>query len=71
MLLDAVPDLKMTGRPRKMIEGEIPNPITPPPGCAFHPRCMLAGERWKREVPRALTYGARTVACHEAEVGRN
>src|SRR5918996_3892720 len=46
MLLDAVPDLKMPGRPRKMVVGEIPNPISPPPGCAFHPRCMLAGERW-------------------------
>ncbi len=30
MLLDAVPDLAMSGRPRKMIEGEIPNPIDPP-----------------------------------------
>jgi peptide/nickel transport system ATP-binding protein len=44
MLLDAVPDLAMTGRPRKMVEGEIPNPISPPPGCAYHPRCPLAFE---------------------------
>jgi peptide/nickel transport system ATP-binding protein len=70
MLLDAVPDLKMTGRPRKMIEGEIPNPIKPPLGCACHPRCPFARERCKREVPRALAYGARTVACHEVEAGR-
>jgi oligopeptide/dipeptide ABC transporter ATP-binding protein len=69
MLLDAVPDLKMTGRPRKMIEGELPNPISPPPGCAFHPRCPFAFERCKREIPRALTYGARTVACHAVEAG--
>jgi peptide/nickel transport system ATP-binding protein len=38
MLLDAVPDLEMTGRKRKRVEGEIPNPIDPPSGCAFHPR---------------------------------
>jgi peptide/nickel transport system ATP-binding protein len=70
MLLDAVPDLKMTGRPRKMIEGELPNPITPPSGCAFHPRCPFADERCKREIPRPLAYGAHTVACHAVEAGR-
>jgi peptide/nickel transport system ATP-binding protein len=70
MLLDAVPDLRMTGRPRKMVVGEIPNPISPPPGCAFHPRCPLAGERCRRDVPRPLAYGARTVACHAVEAGR-
>ena len=70
MLLDAVPDLKMSGRPRKMIEGEIPNPIYPPPGCAFHPRCPLAVERCRTELPVPLSRGQRTVACHEAEAGR-
>jgi oligopeptide/dipeptide ABC transporter ATP-binding protein len=70
MLLDAVPDLKMSGRPRKMIEGEIPNPISPPPGCAFHPRCPLVFDRCKVEVPKAIAHGARTVACHAAEAGR-
>ena len=64
MLLDAVPDLKMSGRARKMVEGEIPNPISPPPGCAFHPRCPLAFARCRTEVPKALPYGGRTVACH-------
>ncbi len=70
MLLDAVPDLKMTGRARKMIEGEIPNPLSPPAGCTFHPRCPLAGERCRREVPDPVTYADRTVACHEAEAAR-
>ena len=70
MLLDAVPDLKMSGRQRKMIEGEIPNPIRPPPGCAFHPRCPLAVERCRVEVPVPFTHGDRTVACHEAAAGR-
>ena len=70
MLLDAVPDLAMSGRPRKMIEGEIPNPIDPPPGCAFNPRCPLAKARCQTEVPRAIDYGAATVACHAVEEGR-
>jgi oligopeptide/dipeptide ABC transporter ATP-binding protein len=67
MLLDAVPDLKMSGRPRKMIEGEIPNPISPPPGCAFHPRCPLVHDRCRVEVPKAIAYGRRTAACHAVE----
>jgi peptide/nickel transport system ATP-binding protein len=67
MLLDAVPDLAMSGRPRKMIEGEIPNPISPPPGCAFHPRCPLVHDRCRTEVPKALGPAGRTVACHAVE----
>ncbi|HYX63678.1 MAG TPA: ABC transporter ATP-binding protein, partial [Burkholderiales bacterium] len=39
MLLDAVPDLSMSGRPRTPVAGEVPNPLAPPSGCAFHPRC--------------------------------
>ena len=68
MLLDSVPDLAMSGRPRKMVEGEIPNPIDPPKGCAFHPRCPLAFDRCKQEVPIAInTDTERTVACHAVE----
>ena len=70
MLLDAVPDLNMSGRPRKMIEGEIPNPINPPPGCAFHPRCPLAFDRCRAEVPKALPYSSGTVACHAVQEGK-
>ncbi|MCZ8259021.1 MAG: ATP-binding cassette domain-containing protein [Beijerinckiaceae bacterium] len=66
MLLDAVPDLGMTGRQRQMVAGEIPNPINPPSGCTFHPRCPLANERCRREAP-AMIDG---VACHAAEEGR-
>jgi oligopeptide/dipeptide ABC transporter ATP-binding protein len=62
MLLDAVPDLAMSGRARKMIEGEIPNPIDPPSGCAFHPRCPLVHDRCKAEVPARAA--ARQAACH-------
>jgi peptide/nickel transport system ATP-binding protein len=71
MLLDAVPDLSMSGRPRKMVEGEIPNPIDPPSGCAFHPRCPLVDAACKREVPHMIERpGHRHVMCHAVEAGR-
>ena len=60
MLLGAVPDLAMSGRQRIPVKGEIPNPIDPPPGCAFNPRCPLAFELCRRQAP-ALING---VACH-------
>lgn len=70
MLLDAVPDLEMVGRQRKPIVGEIPNPISPPSGCAFHPRCPLAAERCKIEQPQMTVVGDVQVACHAVEEGR-
>jgi peptide/nickel transport system ATP-binding protein len=60
MLLGAVPDLAMSGRQRIPVKGEIPNPIDPPPGCAFNPRCPLAFDLCRNEAP-ALVDG---VACH-------
>ncbi len=62
MLLEAVPDIAAPGRSDREIAGEIPSPIDPPPGCAFHPRCPLAFDRCRGEVP-ALIDG---VACHAA-----
>jgi peptide/nickel transport system ATP-binding protein len=66
MLLDAVPDLGMTGKARTPVAGEVPNPLAPPPGCAFHPRCPYANERCKVEIPRF----AHGVACHAVEERR-
>ena len=66
MLLDALPDLGMSGRPRTPVAGEVPNPLAPPPGCAFHPRCAHANERCRRERPEVI----RHVACHAVEEGR-
>jgi peptide/nickel transport system ATP-binding protein len=60
MLLGAVPDLAMSGRQRIPVKGEIPNPIDPPPGCAFNPRCPLAFDLCRKQAP-ALIDG---VACH-------
>ncbi len=70
MLLDAVPDLAMSGRRRKPVEGEIPNPIDPPPGCAFHPRCPHANDRCRREIPQPRRVGNGEVACFGVEEGR-
>jgi peptide/nickel transport system ATP-binding protein len=71
MLLDAIPDLDMSGRPRTPVAGEVPNPLSPPAGCAFHPRCPHANERCKTERPilNMLDGGGR-VACHAVEEGR-
>jgi peptide/nickel transport system ATP-binding protein len=66
MLLDAVPDLEMSGRPRTPVAGEVPNPLAPPPGCAFNPRCPHANERCRREKPAVID----GVACHAVEEGR-
>ena len=62
MLLDAVPDLAMSGRARTPVAGEPPNPIAPPSGCPFHPRCPRAIDRCRIVTP-VLTDG---VACHLA-----
>ena len=70
MLLDAVPDLEMSGRRRKQVEGEIPNPIDPPPGCTFHPRCPLVADRCRREIPAPVPAGDSTAACFAVEEGR-
>jgi peptide/nickel transport system ATP-binding protein len=70
MLLDAIPDLEMTGRARTPVGGEVPSPIDPPPGCAFHPRCPLANARCKVEVPSLRAVADAQVACHAVEEGR-
>lgn len=64
MLLDALPDLEMTGKPRQPVKGEIPNPINPPPGCTFNPRCPLVFDRCRQEIPERTIVGNNQVACH-------
>src|SRR3546814_3645799 len=49
MLLDAIPDLEMSGRARTPVAGEVPSPIDPPSGCPFHPRCPHADDRCRSE----------------------
>jgi peptide/nickel transport system ATP-binding protein len=71
MLLAAVPDLDSPGRARSGVAGEVPNPLDPPRGCAFHPRCPYANERCRREAPALVESAAGVgVACHAVAEGR-
>jgi len=56
MLLDAIPDIAMAGKARTPVAGEVPNPLSPPPGCPFHPRCPYANERCRMETPALKAY---------------
>jgi peptide/nickel transport system ATP-binding protein len=67
MLLDAAPRMDGFGREVAPPQGEIPDPISPPPGCAFHPRCPMAADICRRERPRPRVVGASITACHLAE----
>lgn len=65
-LLSAVPTLDAAGRKRIVLPGDVPSPLSPPGGCPFHPRCLRAQERCRRERPvlRATAAdGARSCAC--------
>ena len=67
-LLEAipVPDPRRR-RTRAVLRGEVPSPIDPPTGCHFHPRCPMATERCKVEVPALRDLGnGHTAACHYA-----
>ena len=70
MLLDAIPKMHDTGRARTPVQGEVPNPLNPPTGCSFHPRCPHANARCKSERPQMLDFHGVRVACHAVEEGR-
>jgi peptide/nickel transport system ATP-binding protein len=73
-LMEAIPDLEMSGRQRIPVGGEVPSPISPPPGCPFHPRCPLANDRCRIEPPALIPARGtpQTVtACHAVEEGRD
>ena len=70
MLLDAIPKMRDTGQARTPVQGEVPNPLNPPSGCTFHPRCPHANARCAAERPQMLRYGDVQVACHAVEEGR-
>lgn len=70
MLLDAIPDIHMSGRARTPVQGEVPNPLHPPSGCAFHPRCPHANARCSSERPVLKAFKGIQVACHAVEEGR-
>ncbi len=70
MLLDAIPKMHDTGRQRTPVSGEVPNPLNPPTGCTFHPRCQHANDRCKAERPKLLDIRGVKIACHAVEEGR-
>ncbi|QHB26211.1 peptide ABC transporter ATP-binding protein [Pseudomonas monteilii] len=67
-LLSATPTIHPDPlKPKIRIAGELPNPLNPPDGCAFHKRCPYATERCAKEVPALRQVSTRQVACHYAE----
>ena len=70
LLLETIPDVEMTGRKRAPVAGEIPNPIDPPSGCAFHPRCPLMAASCRETRPELVTLDSGVqVACHAVVTG--
>ena len=69
-LISAVPSLDRSAArtPRIRLQGEVPSPLAPPSGCPFHPRCPMAREQCRVEVPRLRVLGdGREAACHLLE----
>ena len=68
-LFDAIPSLTTRGMEGlKTLEGQIPSPINPPPGCAFHERCAYACEKCWSEMPQQRDIGGgHMVSCLRAE----
>lgn len=69
MLLSAIPDMTGAGARRTPVAGEVPNPLNPPSGCTFHPRCPFARELCKTESPAMVASGENQVACHGVAQG--
>ena len=64
-LLASTPSLTAAQRrARAPVRGELPSPLDPPPGCAFHKRCPHAVPRCATETPVLETFGTVKVACH-------
>jgi len=68
-LRSAVPEVEVGARSTRIVlPGEPPDATNPPPGCVFHPRCPLAVDRCRTEVPVLRPVGeGRLAACHRAE----
>ena len=68
-LFDAIPSLTTQGMEGlKTLDGQIPSPINPPPGCAFHERCAYACEKCRSEMPQQRDIGdGHMVSCLRAE----
>lgn len=69
LLLDAIPKLSGGSFDKPRQPGELPDPVNPPPGCPFAPRCAMAQDRCRSERPklRPIAGGTTQAACHFAE----
>ena len=64
MLIDAAPKVDGFGRKHEAIDGEIPDPISPPSGCHFHPRCKIMKDECSQQVPVVMhDDDNRSVSC--------
>lgn len=64
LLMDAIPRTSGINRDRSPIQGEVPNPLAPPSGCAFHPRCPRATDICESVDPQVKVVSGVEVACH-------
>jgi peptide/nickel transport system ATP-binding protein len=69
MLQSAIPDMSMSGKARTPVAGEVPNPLDPPTGCPFNPRCPHARDKCRAERPPLLPFEGAEVACHGIHEG--
>jgi peptide/nickel transport system ATP-binding protein len=69
MLQSAIPDITMSGKARTPVAGEVPNPLDPPPGCAFNPRCPHVREQCRELRPELIELEGARVACHGIREG--
>ncbi|MGO4722432.1 MULTISPECIES: peptide ABC transporter ATP-binding protein [unclassified Inquilinus] len=68
-LLASTPFVDPTKRAERVVlSGELPSPMNPPPGCAFHRRCPFATDVCSVERPELRPVDGRDVACHHAEM---
>lgn len=70
-LISSIPEPKISAKKaRKVLQGDVPSPLNPPPGCRFNTRCPYAKERCQREEPQLKNLGSTEhshwVACHFA-----
>ena len=63
-LVSAVPVPGVDKKARIVLEGDVPSPAKPPPGCPFHPRCPAAKAVCRTQPPRTVTVEGRQVTCH-------
>jgi peptide/nickel transport system ATP-binding protein len=69
-LLGSVPNLQHPDRDRVPVAVDLPSPISPPPGCTYHPRCPLASDLCRTTAPDSSYFGTTSIRCHRAAEAR-